>query len=356
MNKLSKVTASVVAATLALMLPSLALADETGKVSLKLEGAAAVPLTSPQAHRFDAGGEGGATLLVNLTPWLAIGPTISVVGAPSTINNIDTGTAYQAGVAGLVRRPLDNSGKNWLTAASPWFGLDGLVLKTGDLVRPAGDVGVGVEFPVNQSRSFWVGPFFKYEDIIPTTSQIHIDKRDARLGIVGLSFEFGSGVKRPAAPQKAAPPPPPPPAPPPPPPPVVEEPKPLPPPVVVAPEKFEITAKVQFAHDSAALTPAANKVLEGVVKALNDHTKYSALIIGHASSEGKPEYNRKLSERRAESVRKYLVAHGVPASRLSVKAFGATKPFADNKTNDGRVANRRVEFEITLTPADGEKK
>jgi outer membrane protein OmpA-like peptidoglycan-associated protein len=70
------------------------------------------------------------------------------------------------------------------------------------------------------------------------------------------------------------------------------------------------------------------------------------LIEGHASSEGNAAHNLKLSGERAASVMKYLEEHGIAKGRLSEKGFGATKPIGDNKTEEGREKNRRVDFTI----------
>jgi outer membrane protein OmpA-like peptidoglycan-associated protein len=75
------------------------------------------------------------------------------------------------------------------------------------------------------------------------------------------------------------------------------------------------------------------------------------LVEGHTDSTGKYESNIKLSERRAEAVRTYLVKKGVQPDRLEAKGFGPDRPVADNKTAAGREANRRVEF-VLVQPAD----
>jgi OOP family OmpA-OmpF porin len=69
-------------------------------------------------------------------------------------------------------------------------------------------------------------------------------------------------------------------------------------------------------------------------------------VEGHTDSTGKPEYNQRLSERRADTVRDLLIQYGVPASRLSIKGYGMSNPVADNSTPEGRQANRRVQLEI----------
>ena len=70
-------------------------------------------------------------------------------------------------------------------------------------------------------------------------------------------------------------------------------------------------------------------------------------IEGHASSDGDDNANLALSDRRAKSVMDYLVKKGVKADRLTAKGYGEQKPIADNGSEEGRVKNRRVEFNIT---------
>ncbi|MEC9396557.1 MAG: OmpA family protein, partial [Myxococcota bacterium] len=61
---------------------------------------------------------------------------------------------------------------------------------------------------------------------------------------------------------------------------------------------------------------------------------------------GKDEYNQKLSQKRAESVRKYLIGRGIDRDRLEAVGYGEVQPIADNETQEGRAKNRRVEFTI----------
>jgi len=67
--------------------------------------------------------------------------------------------------------------------------------------------------------------------------------------------------------------------------------------------------------------------------------------LGHASSEGKDTYNLKISTDRCEAIKQYLLAQGVSEQQLSIQAFGATVPIADNTTSEGRATNRRVDIE-----------
>jgi OOP family OmpA-OmpF porin len=138
----------------------------------------------------------------------------------------------------------------------------------------------------------------------------------------------------------------PPPPPPPPPPKKKEEPKP-PPRVELRDNKIEITEKIQFEVAKAIIKPESFGLLDeivGVIKA-NPHIKKLA-IEGHASSEGDPKANKKLSDDRAKAVRQYLVDHGIAADMLTAKGFGSDKPIASNDTDEGKEKNRRVEFNV----------
>ena len=110
----------------------------------------------------------------------------------------------------------------------------------------------------------------------------------------------------------------------------------------------EIVLKgVNFDFNSAKLTPASEAVLDEVVALLKLRPGAPAILGGHTDSKGKHEYNVRLSERRAASVRDYLVAKGIPAGSLTAKGYGETKPIAPNTTDEGRALNRRVTLEFT---------
>ncbi|HJZ99751.1 MAG TPA: OmpA family protein, partial [Candidatus Solibacter sp.] len=70
-------------------------------------------------------------------------------------------------------------------------------------------------------------------------------------------------------------------------------------------------------------------------------------VEGHTDSVGSEEYNQKLSEQRAEGVRDYFVAQGLPMDSVSARGFGKTQPVADNNTAAGRQQNRRVELVVS---------
>ena len=76
-------------------------------------------------------------------------------------------------------------------------------------------------------------------------------------------------------------------------------------------------------------------------------------VQGHTDSQGRDAFNLKLSQKRAESVRAYLIERGVPALSLEAKGYGETMPIASNRTRSGRAKNRRVEFVIVDPPDMG---
>lgn len=113
-------------------------------------------------------------------------------------------------------------------------------------------------------------------------------------------------------------------------------------------EETIVIRDVHFEFNKATLTPADKDVLSGVATRLKQETSTTQLrVIGHTDSVGSDAYNRKLSEKRANSVVKYLVDNGVPQSSfVSVSGAGESQPVADNKTADGRALNRRTEIKI----------
>ncbi len=93
--------------------------------------------------------------------------------------------------------------------------------------------------------------------------------------------------------------------------------------------------------------------LNDVGATLIEYPKTAVDVVGHASADGDDAYNQELSERRANSVRSYLVNSGVQSVRLHAIGMGETQPIADNSTQDGRAANRRVEILLTPIVEDG---
>lgn len=103
---------------------------------------------------------------------------------------------------------------------------------------------------------------------------------------------------------------------------------------------------VTFLPGSATLTAEAKVVLETAAAALSGQKSLEVELGGHTDSQGKDAANQALSQRRAESVRQYLVGKGIDAGRMTAVGYGETQPIADNNTPAGRAENRRVEFKI----------
>ena len=103
---------------------------------------------------------------------------------------------------------------------------------------------------------------------------------------------------------------------------------------------------VQFDLNTAIIKKMSYPVLDKVVKIMQDNPAYNLQISGHTDNQGNEVYNQVLSERRAASVKQYLVGKGVNVARLTSRGFGSMQPVSDNKTAKGRYINRRVEFEI----------
>lgn len=103
---------------------------------------------------------------------------------------------------------------------------------------------------------------------------------------------------------------------------------------------------VNFEFDKAVLTQSAREILRQVASTLLDSPGFGVELRGHTDAIGSASYNLDLSQRRAASVKRFLVAQGVDASRLSTSGFGETMPIATNETDAGRATNRRVELRI----------
>jgi OOP family OmpA-OmpF porin len=130
-------------------------------------------------------------------------------------------------------------------------------------------------------------------------------------------------------------------APPPPPPVAKPAPKPAPPPAPV--EEKIVLRGVNFDFDKSNIRPDAAVILDEAVVALGSSSA-PVMVEGHTDWVGSDAYNQGLSERRAESVRRYLSEHGVDEGRLSTAGYGESRPIASNETREGRALNRRVEL------------
>ncbi|MDD2685803.1 MAG: OmpA family protein [Gallionella sp.] len=133
---------------------------------------------------------------------------------------------------------------------------------------------------------------------------------------------------------------------------VKEAPKPAPAPKeewkTITDEKPVRIEGASFDTSSAKLKPTADAKLQQVVEFAAKYPQANLEVSGHTDSRGDDGYNQSLSEKRAQSVKGFLVKKGVAADRISAKGYGETMPAADNKTKEGRAQNRRVEVRYTI--------
>ena len=105
---------------------------------------------------------------------------------------------------------------------------------------------------------------------------------------------------------------------------------------------------VNFKTGSDSLTAESSKQLDELVKVLTAFSKVSVKVVGHTDNQGNPAANLKLSDARAKAVKAYLVSIGkVAGARIATAGMGDKQPIADNSTEEGRAANRRVEVLVT---------
>jgi outer membrane protein OmpA-like peptidoglycan-associated protein len=147
---------------------------------------------------------------------------------------------------------------------------------------------------------------------------------DPRTFGLQLTYNFTEGeAAPPPAPVAQAAPPPPPPA-----------------------KKKIVLRSVHFDFDKATLKAEAKPILDEAVQVLKQEGSVDIVVEGHTDSLGTDQYNLGLSRRRAETVRTYLVDHGIAQSRITAEGLGESKPLASNDTADGRAQNRRVELHV----------
>jgi OmpA-OmpF porin, OOP family len=122
---------------------------------------------------------------------------------------------------------------------------------------------------------------------------------------------------------------------------------------VGCPLKGSITLEgVNFEYNSASLTVASHPALDAIVDGLKKHPRVKVEIQGHTDSTGSAAYNLKLSQKRADSVRNYLVDGGVNPDQLQTKGYGQSQPAVSNATAEGRARNRRVVMSVISNPGD----
>jgi OOP family OmpA-OmpF porin len=126
--------------------------------------------------------------------------------------------------------------------------------------------------------------------------------------------------------------------------PAAAEPAPAPPAEAV--QERIVLRGVNFDFDKAEIRPDAAVILDEVISILSGKPDVQVRVEGHTDSTGPEAYNQGLSERRADSVRKFLVEKGIEEARLTSVGFGESNPIATNDTREGRALNRRVELQV----------
>lgn len=124
--------------------------------------------------------------------------------------------------------------------------------------------------------------------------------------------------------------------------------------VVVREQQIEILDVVQFALNSDVIEESSYELLREVARVLRNHPQITQVRVeGHTDARGRRTYNQELSERRAASVRRFLIQEGIAESRLTSQGLGPDRPVQTNHTEEGRSANRRVEFHIVERQTQG---
>ncbi len=196
------------------------------------------------------------------------------------------------------------------------------------------------EDPANKDKfALDYGAGFKYfvtDNIALRADVRHIipfnERYNNLLYSVGLAFAFG-GEKKVVETKVEEPLPPPPPPPP------------APKPVII--EKGRQTLDVKFDFDKATIKEGYYKDIDDLVNVMKDYPDLNVVIEGHTDNIGKAEYNKKLSQERADAIKKYMVEKGgIDAARIDAQGFGDERPVDSNDTKEGRANNRRVEAAV----------
>ncbi|WP_087745383.1 MULTISPECIES: outer membrane protein OmpA [unclassified Acidovorax] len=133
--------------------------------------------------------------------------------------------------------------------------------------------------------------------------------------------------------------------------PAAAAPAPAPAPAPAVATKVTYAADAFFDFDKSVLKPEGKAKLDDLVSKVKDINLEVIIAVGHTDSVGSDAYNQKLSVRRSEAVKAYLVSKGIEKNRVYTEGKGEKQPVADNKTKEGRAKNRRVEIEVVGTRA-----
>ena len=123
--------------------------------------------------------------------------------------------------------------------------------------------------------------------------------------------------------------------------------------VVVTDCEVKITQQIHFEYNKDKIRPESFPILDAVVDVLNKNSEIKLEVQGHTDNRGGAAYNKNLSNRRAASVKMYLVSHGITPGRLTSLGYGFDRPIVDNSTEQNRALNRRVQFIRTEGTKEG---
>ncbi len=204
------------------------------------------------------------------------------------------------------------------------------------------------------NTKFGVGAEYKFNEAWAMRAEVeryHMDDAFRSNGKVdmyqlALVYKLGRPVSRPAPMPEPMPAPAP----------VMEAPAPAPAPMPApAPAPQPVSEKVSFAaealfdFDKSVVKPQGKLALDELLNKVQGMNTEVMVTVGHTDSIGSDAYNQKLSQRRAEAVKAYIVSKGIDASRVYTEGKGESQPVADNKTSAGRAQNRRVTVEVVGT-------
>ena len=267
----------------------------------------------------------------NFTKYFGVEALFDFVTTESTRSGLGDAHMYRYGGDLLLHLLPDSNLVPYLAAGYSGITLDRDNQQT--LTRGAFDYGPGIKY-------------FLTDDLALRGDFRHLVFRDGKTlsnyeYTVGIVYQFGGRIPAPAPVAAPVPPPEPEAAP-------VPAPEPVLEPVPAAeptPEKMKycVNLDIEFDIDRAEIRPQYHDEVAKVGDFMNKYPTTTAVIEGYTDEVGSDDYNMQLSQRRAESVVKYLVEKfGIDASRLSAKGYGKTKPIADNSTDAGRQKNRRI--------------
>ena len=164
--------------------------------SLHLEPGLAQPLSPPQSNIYTTGMVLGAKGLFMLDHNISVGPSISTMYLPRSLDNgQNAGTLWQFGASARLQADRRTTA---ISEPNPWIDLDVMLANTGNLQRPAFDIGIGIETPLDRNRIVWYGPFLRYTHVFQTADTQDttlLDSRDVNVLQAGLSFSFDTPTK-----------------------------------------------------------------------------------------------------------------------------------------------------------------